>query len=236
MPRILVLEDDAREADVLINHVNRYAKETSATLTVKWSRSPMELQDISAVCDVCFMDIDMPGMSGMEAATLLRTYDEVTPIVFVTNLAQYAVRGYEVDAVGFMVKPVSYGAFRMRMDKALLVLERSRPASLQIRSKGTSRVLRLDDVVFAESRGHDVVYHLVGGEDVSERSTLQAVVERLEDQPFVRISRGVLVNATHVRSYRGNEVRMDEGTVLTFGRTMRSDAARAINDFFGDAR
>ena len=236
MPRILVLEDDAREADVLINHVNRYAKETGATLTVKWSRSPMELQDISAVCDVCFMDIDMPGMSGMEAATLLRTYDEVTPIVFVTNLAQYAVRGYEVDAVGFMVKPVSYGAFRMRMDKALLVLERSRPASLQIRSKGTSRVLRLDDVVFAESRGHDVVYHLVGGEDVSERSTLQAVVKRLEDQPFVRISRGVLVNATHVRSYRGNEVRMDEGTVLTFGRTMRSDAARAINDFFGDAR
>lgn len=236
MPRILVLEDDAREADVLINHVSRYAQETATTLSVRWSRSPMELQDISAACDVCFMDIDMPGMSGMEAATLLRTYDEVTPIVFVTNLAQYAVRGYEVDAAGFMVKPVSYGAFRMRMDKALRMLERSRPASLQVRSKGTARVLRLDDVVFAESRGHDVVYHLADGEEVGERSTLQAATERLSGRPFVRISRGVLANAAHIRSYRGNEVRMDEGTVLTFGRTMRSDATRAINDYFGDAR
>lgn len=236
MTRILVLEDDAREADVLINHVNRYAQESAAQLAVRWSRSPMELQDISAVCDVCFMDIDMPGMSGMEAATLLRTYDELTPIVFVTNLAQYAVRGYEVDAIGFMVKPVSYGAFKMRMDKALRVLERSRPAALQVKSKGTSRVLRLEDVVYAESRGHDVVYHLVAGEDVSERSTLQAAMDRLASQPFVRISRGVVVNAAHVKSYRGSEVRMDDDRTLTFGRTMRAEAVRAINEFFGDAR
>ena len=52
-------------------------------------------------CDIYFLDIGLPGVNGMEAAQIIRQTDESTPIVFVTDLAQYAVRGYSVDALDF---------------------------------------------------------------------------------------------------------------------------------------
>ncbi len=72
------------------------------------------------------MDIDLPGINGMEAAQLLREENATTPLIFVTNLAQYAVKGYQVDALDFMVKPVGYGDFAMRMGRAMRPWRRTR--------------------------------------------------------------------------------------------------------------
>ena len=133
MHKLLIIEDDAVEADVLREHVRRYAEERDEKFSVTWFRSALELSSGERSFDLVFMDIDIPGINGMEAAELLRTYDTETPLIFVTNLAQYAVRGYEVQAIDFMVKPVTYANFKLRMNKAMRYVARGARESLVVR-------------------------------------------------------------------------------------------------------
>ena len=140
--RILMVEDDEAEAENLRACISRYSVERDVELRVTWLRTAVGITRGESRYDLIFMDIGLPGINGMEAAALLRTYDKRTPLIFVTNLAQYAVRGYEVDALDFVLKPVTYYNFRMRMDKALRVMRRSTGANVTITTRDGMRVVR----------------------------------------------------------------------------------------------
>ena len=118
MFKVLIVEDTPAEADVLRGFLARYAAEKRLELNVETLGSALEFIEARRAADLVLMDIDMPGINGMEAAQIMRGYDAQTPLIFVTNLAQYAVRGYSVDALDFVVKPVEYHDFAMRLDGA----------------------------------------------------------------------------------------------------------------------
>ena len=107
MYRTLIVEDEAAEANRLTDLLARYGRAHQTEFKVTWHSSAMDMLSDKGRYDLCLLDIQMPGINGMEAAALLRTYDEEIPIIFVTNLAKYAVKGYEVGATGFIVKPVT---------------------------------------------------------------------------------------------------------------------------------
>ena len=68
--------------------------------------------------DIVFMDIELPGINGMEAAHRLREIDQQVILIFVTNMAQFAVKGYEVDALDYIIKPAQYGPLSIKLDRA----------------------------------------------------------------------------------------------------------------------
>lgn len=146
MPNIALVEDEPEAADVLAAFIARYADEKGLELAVTRFGNAMDFEMTHQHFDLVFMDIQMPGINGMEAAQLMRTYDSETPIIFVTNLAQYAVKGYEVDALDFIVKPVTYFNFRMRMDKAMRRIRRNASRSIAIGTRDGMRVVALSDM------------------------------------------------------------------------------------------
>ena len=77
------------------------------------------MSDYKPVYDIIFLDIDMPTMNGIELAKYIRKMDGEVSIVFVTNMAKYAINGYEVDADDFIVKPVRYGNFKLKLDRVI---------------------------------------------------------------------------------------------------------------------
>lgn len=162
MPNIALVEDEPEAADVLASFIGRYADEKGLELVVTRFGNAMDFEVTHQHFDLVFMDIQMPGINGMEAAQLMRTYDSETPIIFVTNLAQYAVKGYEVDALDFIVKPVTYFNFRMRMDKAMRRIRRNGSRSIAIGTRDGMRVVALSDIEYVEVSKHDLSYHLVG--------------------------------------------------------------------------
>ena len=235
MYKILVFEDTPAEAETLLGHIERYGAEHGEQLQATWERSAITLGEDSPRADLIFMDIEMPGVTGMDAAALLRTFDDVTPIIFVTNLAQFAVRGYEVNALDFIVKPVSYGAFSLRMAKALRVMREMRGSSITVKTRGGMEVLRLDDVTYIEVMNHALTYHRTEGEPVITRSTITEAEESLADRPFVRINKSFLVNMRHISSVHGQEVELFSGEVLPIGRSMRKAALEKIAGYLGSA-
>ncbi|MBQ9057553.1 MAG: response regulator transcription factor [Atopobiaceae bacterium] len=170
--RILSIEDNPEEAKLLTSHVERYAAERELDLQLIWKKTAFDLVDAHEKFDLVFLDIELPGINGMEAAELIRSYDSETPIIFVTNLAQYAVKGYEVDALDFVVKPVTYFDFRLRMDKAMRVISRHAKHSITIPITGGFRVVNASDIIYVEVSNHDLRYVLVGDEELTARGSL----------------------------------------------------------------
>lgn len=162
MYRALILEDDPAAADALRAHLARFGAEKGVRFQVEVLSSALELLDSDHQCDIYFLDIGLPGINGMEAAQIIRQADEATLIVFVTDLAQYAVRGYSVDALDFMLKPVRYEDFALRMGRALRVLQRNAGATLSLPTADGLRIVRLADIVYVEILKHDLYWHIEG--------------------------------------------------------------------------
>ena len=234
MPHIAIVEDEFEAAETLATFINRYANEKNLELTITRFSGAMDFEVTHQKFDLIFMDIQMPGINGMEAAHLMRTYDSETPIIFVTNLAQYAVKGYEVDALDFIVKPVTYFNFRMRMDKAVRRIRRNGDRSMAIGTRDGMRVVALPDIEYVEISKHDLSYHLVGEKDpLVVYGSLVAFEQKVEGGPFVRISNCCLVNMNRVRAIRGNELVMHGGEVLYFSRSRKREAVATITGFLG---
>ena len=106
MFNIAVVEDNDQDAKTIINSLTRYASKNQ--LEFRITRHPDALKLINKYksnYDLIFMDIEMPHMSGMEAAKAIRRIDHGVTLVFVSNMAQYAVEGYAVEAFDYILKP-----------------------------------------------------------------------------------------------------------------------------------
>ena len=233
MYRMLIVEDTPAEADLLRGHLQRYASEKNLSFSIETLSSALEFINSRHVADLIFMDIDMPGINGMEAAEVLRTYDAETPLVFVTNLAQYAVRGYSVDAVDFVVKPVEYGDFAMRMDRAMRAVARNAARALALPTADGMRVIAQRDITYVDLIKHDVRYHLVDGTELRERGSLRAAEQRLDSQSFLRISSGCLVNMARVERIGRESVTVAGGAELFYSRSQRKRALETLANYVG---
>lgn len=209
MWRIAIVDDEEWVRDQLKSYFFRYGQEHGEEFRVNlFALSELFLTNYKPIYDMIIMDIDLPGMNGLEAAHRLRELDERTVLMFVTNLAQYAINGYEVSAVDFVVKPVNYRTFEHKLTRALtFVPEKHRPALLLKTEMGTVTV-ELDDVKYVEVQGHNVYYHTVKN-TYRTRGSLKQAEQELDDPQFFMCDKCYLVNLAYVEGVNGNTITVD---------------------------
>jgi len=234
MHRILIVEDEDAAAQALRQAVERFGAEHGEAFQVTRLSSAVDLDErISTAHDLIFLDIELPGQNGMDAAFDLRAHDTSTPIVFVTNLAQYAVHGYAVDALDFIVKPFTYEDFALRMERAMRVVRQRSGRTLTVRGRDGLRVFDASQLVFVDMSGHDLVYHLEGGETVSVRGSMRRLEGELGGSPFLRISSGCIVNMGHVRGIADAALTLSTGDVVWASRANKRAVLEAIATYLG---
>ena len=235
MYQILIVEDEPEAAAQLKAAIKRYGAAAGEEFHVTWNQSALCLVDErTEPVDLIFLDIDLPGIDGMKAAAEFRERDQSTPIIFVTNLAQYAVKGYAVDALDFIVKPVTYGAFALRMDRALQVMRRAAGRSLSVKSRDGLRAFPASDLVFIEVSGHDLTYTLASGEAFAVRGSLKSVEPELGGLPFLRISSSCIVNMAHVRGLHDARVTLTGGAEVWISRANKRRCLEEITRYLGE--
>lgn len=236
MIKVLIVEDETDEAQQLIRCLKRYGDARGETFQIVWLKSAVEMLSEKGRYDLVLLDIDLPGINGMEAAQLLRLFNEVIPIIFVTNLAKFAVKGYEVGATGFIVKPVTWGNLVMNLDRALRAIRQNAGRSVMVPTEDGVRVVPLSSLVFAEVTGHRLTYHLEDGEALEARGALAQLEEELAGAPVVRVSKSFLANMDKIALVRGQAVQMSTGDVLRISRTRRREVLDAVTDYLGSHR
>lgn len=234
MYRALIVEDDPQAAETLHAHLKRYAAERGASFSVEILPSALEFPEGTHPADVIFMDIGLPGVSGMEAAEVMRQTDELTPLIFVTDLAQYAVRGYQVDALDFMVKPVTYEDFALRMGRAMRVMDRNADGTVGVTTDEGLRVIAEKDVVYVEIFRHDLYWHVAdSARPLHARGTLTKVAEELGAERFCRVSASHLINMGQLALIRPESVVMSDGTEIVISRRRRREVLQTLTRYVG---
>ncbi len=230
--KVAIVEDDQAEADKLRAHFEQYAKEKDIQFQITHFGSAEQfLGKYCPIYDLVLLDIMLPHMNGMEAAFKLREMDEITTIIFVTNMAQFAVRGYEVGAFDFVVKPVSYSNFALKIQRALNKLSSNRDTEVVVStSEGFFRVAS-SQIKYIEISGHKMVYHTTTGL-IKAYGNLKEVESVLSDKVFVRCNSCYLVNLGYVRAIRGQLVLVD-GDELQISRPRKKVFVQAVNDYLG---
>ena len=189
MLRIAVVEDDTACARQLQEYILRFSRERGETIeTEVFTDGAQLVMDYRPVWDILLLDIEMPRMDGMTAAQTVRRADPSVIIIFITNMAKYAIKGYEVDAMDFVLKPVSYFAFSVKLGKALGVLSSRVQHSLIVPSEGGIRKVPADDVYYIEVADHRLHIHARDG-DYTMLGTLREMEEQLEGLHFTRCNK-----------------------------------------------
>lgn len=197
MYRIAIIEDDPSDRKIINDYLVRYGKETGREFkTTEFCNAVNFLEAYKPVYDVVFIDIQMPYMDGMEASAKLRDVDGAVPLVFITNMSNYAVKGYSVNAADFVVKPIMYGSFTVMMDKVLRLADKSADAVVLKTVDGRVRVW-LDSVSHIDVMDHKVCYHTDGG-DFLVWESLKDQEEKLPADRFAKCNNYCLVNLKYV--------------------------------------
>ena len=177
------------------------------------------------------MDIMMPHMNGLTAAKRMRLVDANTALVFITNMAQYAINGYEVAASDYILKPVLYDAFAFRFAKVLAAAHMRAAGHRFLSVKTQKGLVKLDagSIYYIEVIRHMVVYHTAGG-DVEAWESLKSVESALGDlvdTQFVRCNNCFLVNLQYIDKIEGDIAHVG-GAQLKISRARRKEFVNAV--------
>lgn len=217
MINIAIVEDEDFSAGALKDFLARYEKEENVKFDVRRYVSADEfLRDYTPYFAVAFFDIQMPGTNGMDAAFALREKDKNISLIFITSMTQYAVRGYEVDAVSYILKPVNYYELAMKLKKALALYFSKEKKSIEIKLPNGMYEISSDKLMYVEISGHRLVYRMTDDE-VKLSGTLSEVEKQLCGEGFLRCNSCYLVNPSHIKKIDGYDIYIGD-TVLRISR------------------
>lgn len=233
MYRVAIIEDEKSCQEQVREYIARYGEEHAISFDISDYADGAEIaEDVDAHYDILFFDIEMEQMNGMEAAKIVRSRDQDAVIVFITNMAQYAIDGYEVGALDFVLKPIDYYSFSFRMERAISrVKARRENLSFFVNTTGGMKKLNSNDVYYVEIENRILHYH-TGEGDFAQRGTLQSAEEMLRDYHFVKCNHWYLVNLKYVTQIQDNVVTV-AGSELEISRRNRAHFLKEVTDYIG---
>lgn len=211
MLNVAIVEDSPESAERLAKFLNRFSQENKETIQyVQFEKIEPFLENYHFQYDILFMDIELPDGNGMEAARKLRERDPMVILIFTTHLMQYAVNGYEVDALDYMVKPLRYPAFEMKMKRAIRQCRERKEDEMMLDVGEYSVRLPVSSIKYIEIYKHHIIYHTENG-DYETYGVLKQIEETLPARDFFRLGSSFIVNFRHIE-------RVERQSVVAGGR------------------
>jgi DNA-binding LytR/AlgR family response regulator len=233
MIKIAIVEDESSYARQLVDFLEQYEKDHGEAfqLTV-FSDGDEIVHRYKAQFDIILMDIEMKFVDGMSAAEEIRKMDSEVIIIFITNMAQYAIRGYAVDALDYVLKPVSYFAFSQRLSRAINRMKKRETKMISISIRGGTVRLDAANIYYIESQGHNLIFYTSTG-SYEAVGTMRDAEEKLTDLNFFRGNKGYLINLSHVEGVKEG-CAIVKGNSLLLSRARKKVFMEALTRYWGE--
>lgn len=213
MIRIAIVEDDQKFQKRIFEFLDQYSEESKEIFDKTFFSDGYDIaDDYKGAWDIILMDIEMNLMNGMEAAEKIRQRDEQVIIIFITNMAQYAIRGYAVNAFDYILKPLSYFAFSQTLMKAIRRVPKENSYVTISTRDGTFKV-RTADLYWIESRGHRLTFHTECKDYETTIYSMKEMEKKLRAQGFSRCNTGFLVNLNKTDGVQSGNVLIGNTTI-----------------------
>lgn len=197
--KLAIIEDSDEDLKLLTGNLDRYKEEYKTDFAIlSYKNINSFLEAYSMQFDILFIDIDLGTTSnGLDLAREIRKKDEDVVIIFVTNLSKFALKGYEVDALDYMLKPIRYTSFVSRIQKALRVIDSRPTENILVNVFSGMRKIPLNSLLYVEVIGHSIKCHLIN-EVVEGKGTLKEIEKKIDNKSFSRCNYCYLVNLRYV--------------------------------------
>lgn len=232
MKKIAIVEDESDALERIEECIKKFGDEYGEQFSVTVFGDAISfIENYRPSYDIVFMDIMLPNMNGMDAARKLREMDNQVALVFVTNMSQYAVNGYEVDALDFILKPMRYPNFALKLRRVLERLKENGDVKLPVVNEDGMVCVSASDIRYIEVMQHTLIYH-TAGKDIVVYGSLKKVEGTLPEKLFIRCNNCYLVNLKHVTAIKGHMLEL--GNVqLKISASKRKELLRALNNYLG---
>ena len=227
---IAIVEDSAPDRALIAQNLNRFAAERGLSFVLTEFQDGEDLvTNYAASYDVILMDIQMTFMDGMSAAHRVRRLDPDVVIVFITNAPQYAIEGYRVRAVDYILKPISWFSFSESLARALTFVKPEAADYIAIVLREGRTRLAVDRICYVEVQDHQLIYNTLDGKYVT-KGTMADAAAHLTPPRFARCNRCYLVNLKYVDYFHGFDLRVN-GDTLQVSRRQRKSFLDALNGY-----
>lgn len=204
MIRIAIVDDEETQHETLKKLIEQFSQENDISFSIFCYLNGMSFLESNVEVDIVLMDVDMPHMNGIETAVQLRKKDEKVALIFITNMVEYAIKGYEVNAIDYILKPVNYARFSALLKKTLKRII-SLEEAISIKTTDGFRKIYVQSILYIEIDDHLLYYHLED-EDILSWSSLSAVEKQLPEKRFVRCNKSCLVNLSQISGIENNNI------------------------------
>lgn len=234
MIRIAIVEDEHSYIETLKGYLGRFEAEQKVSFQISVFYDGLDIvSDYRADYDIILLDIQMKHLNGMKAAEKIRELDEDVAFIFITSTVQFAVQGYLVDALGYVVKPVPYLAFSQLMKKAIRhAVQKQEKFYLTIEVEGGHLRLDTAQILYVESQRHNIMIHAEKGHFLTS-GPMKKTEKLLAGKGFSKCHNAYLINLQHVAGVLSSSVLLSDGIDLPVSRTYKKAFMNALTDYMG---
>lgn len=233
MIHIALVEDEEEYRKVFLGYLRRYEQESGRQFRISvFSDGEDIVSSYKADYDLILMDIAMRFMDGMTAAEKIRELDQEVVIIFITNMPQFVMKGYAVDALDYVLKPVNYFAFSQRIERAISRMSRRREQYFTVPVRGGIRKLSVSNILYVEVQDHDLLFH-TRNESILTRGSLAEVEAKLGNAGFFRCNKYCLVNLAFADSLQGIDL-VVAGEHIQVSRAKKKAVLDALNNYLNE--
>lgn len=229
---IAIVEDEEKAYKTLEGYLLQFAKENDIRFEISYFPDSYSYLEEEQVYDLILLDIEMPGMNGMELAKKIRQKDENTVLIFITNMIQYAIKGYEVNALDYVLKPINYSRFTSLMKRTMRLLDRNMNDELVLKTTGGMAKIYLSSIYYLEISDHLLIYHTQQG-DFEVWQSLSGAEEMLPKDSFVRCNHSTIVNLKYVEGTDKDVILMKGDKKISISHSKKKTFLTALNTYLG---
>lgn len=227
MIRCLIVDDEPLAREILGQYVSQ-SDELQLVGTCKNANEVVELLQKESV-DVLFLDIQMPGISGM---ALMKSLENPPLVVFTTAYDQYAVEGYEVSAVDYLLKPISPDRFKKAVEKVREMIQYKKSSSrdlnyMFIRADYQDIKVMFDDILYVEGL-KDYVKVVTKEKRIITLTNIKGMLEKLPQDRFIRVHKSYIVAKDKVQTVKGTILTIDDKEI-PIGLTFKDNFMKGMN-------
>lgn len=234
--RCIAIDDEP----LALKQIGAYIDKTPFLEKVALCTSALEaLQYVrDGLADLLFVDINMPDLNGMD---FVKSLEQKIPVIFTTAYSEYAIEGFQVDAMDYLLKPISYAQFLKTANKAKAwfdlnsrAVETIHPGQEYIFVKAEHRLIRihLADIKYIEGSNEYIIIHLIREKPVTTLMRMKNIETELPENMFMRVHRSFIVNLAQVKVIERNRIIFDEKIYIPIGEQYKENFQKFLDRTF----
>lgn len=223
MINCIIVDDEPLAATLLENHISRidHLKLIGKAENALDAYKLLQNQTV----DLMFLDIEMPHFNGID---FLKSLSQKPKTIFTTAYREFAIEGFELEAVDYLLKPITFERFFKSVERILRNIDDSKDDFIILKTERMHRKLSLANIIYIESQGNDIKVTLTSNESFISKSKTTDLELLLASKGFVRIHRSFIINTAFVTAFSNNEVHLDNYQVPV-GRSYRQEFENFIS-------